>query len=347
MNIRSLSTKALLVQDLIFENKLDILGLYESWLKPDVYLPLNAATPPNYVLAFCSLVPIKQTKSIADSFFLAIVYQPPGPYSLFVEEFSEFAADLVTYSDKVLLVGDFNIHVNNLSDSLAKVWFQTACPAPYPQRWKHAGSCSDPVVVSCPYDARQATYSCHRITPATTAAMADKLPLSLAPLSHYRGSVDRLMDDFNIALSSAIDSAAPLIKKRTTKRLAPWFTEDTRTLKQSCRKLEHKWCSTKLEVHQLAWHDSLLSYKTALTASRNAYFSSVINLNKNKFLFDTVKTLMQKQPQKLPITARSDLKVLLLAYKTLHGLVPPYLKDLIISLLSFSAPPFRSWPINP
>ena len=32
----------------------------------------------------------------------------------------------------------------------------------------------------------------------------------------------------------------------------------------------------------------------------------------------------------LPITSRSDLKVLLLTYKALHGLAPSYLKDLII-----------------
>ena len=90
------------------------------------------------------------------------------------------------------------------------------------------------VVVSCPYDDCQATYSCHRITPATTAAMADNLPLS-----HYEGSVDRLTDDFNIVLSSASDPAAPLIfKKGTTKRPTLWFDEDTHTLKQSCRKLE-------------------------------------------------------------------------------------------------------------
>ena len=59
-----------------------------------------------------------------------------------------------------------------------------------------------------------------------------------------------------------------------------------------------KWHLTKLEVNHLAWDDS---YKTALTATRNAYFSSVINLNKNnqKFLFDTVKSLTQKQPQKV------------------------------------------------
>ena len=32
----------------------------------------------------------------------------------------------------------------------------------------------------------------------------------------------------------------------------------------------------------------------------------------------------------LPITSRSNLKVLLLTYKALHGLAPSYLKDLII-----------------
>ena len=49
MNIRLLSTKALLIQDLIVDNKIDILGLCETWLKPDEFLALNEVTPPNYV----------------------------------------------------------------------------------------------------------------------------------------------------------------------------------------------------------------------------------------------------------------------------------------------------------
>ena len=59
--------------------------------------------------------------------------------------------------------------------------------------------------------------------------------------------------------------------------------------------LERKWRSTKLEVFHLAWHNSLLTYKGALTIARNAYFSSIINLNRNnpKFLFDTVRSLTQ------------------------------------------------------
>ena len=47
MNIRSLSSKALLVHEIIVDNKFEIPGLCETWLKPDEFLALNEATPPN------------------------------------------------------------------------------------------------------------------------------------------------------------------------------------------------------------------------------------------------------------------------------------------------------------
>src|SRR4029434_2069441 len=64
-------------------------------------------------------------------------------------------------------------------------------------------------------------------------------------------------------------------------------------LKQTTRKLEKKWCSTKLEVFHLAWKDSLLSYKRVLSEAKSAYYSSLIDNNKNnpKFLFNTISRL--------------------------------------------------------
>ena len=81
------------------------------------------------------------------------------------------------------------------------------------------------------------------------------------------------------------------------KKLAPWYTENTRALKQASRNLERKWRHTKLVVFRLAWKDGTVQYRRALTAARSSYFSNLIEENKNnpKFLFDTVANLTKKQ----------------------------------------------------
>ena len=48
-----------------------------------------------------------------------IVYRAPGPYSEFLSEFSEFLSSLVLKTDKIIIVGDFNIHVDIDNDSLS------------------------------------------------------------------------------------------------------------------------------------------------------------------------------------------------------------------------------------
>ncbi len=58
-----------------------------------------------------------QNKSVL-SLALATVYRPPGPYTDFLKECSDFLSDLLVNVVKALIVGDFNFHVDNTNDAL-------------------------------------------------------------------------------------------------------------------------------------------------------------------------------------------------------------------------------------
>ncbi len=48
LNIRSLTPKAVIVNEMITDNSFDVLCLTETWLKPNDYIGLNESTPPSY-----------------------------------------------------------------------------------------------------------------------------------------------------------------------------------------------------------------------------------------------------------------------------------------------------------
>lgn len=381
INIRSLTTKAALVNEFITDHDFDILCLTETWLKPNEFIALNESTPPSYLnsqvprsagrgggVAAIHSSKLHATlkadsnfhsfellllsfahpeKTALKLFTLVIVYRPPGPYTVFLSEFADFLTNLVVSTEKVLIVGDFNIHMDNENDTLRSAFLSITDSIGFCQHVnKPTHCCNHTLDLVLTYgivinhlavmshnpvlsDHYPITFNFHltckikpiptfslrrSISTNTAQAFADVLPGSYnlfnedsctIPTNDGFAEINQLADGIELLLRKTLDAVAPLKRKKISHRkLAPWYNDHTRALKQASRKLERKWRSTKLQVFLLAWKESLTTYKHALTAARSSYFSTLIEEHKNnpRHLFRTVASLTKSHVSAAPCT---------------------------------------------
>lgn len=63
-----------------------------------------------------------QTEVAAEPVLFVIIYRPPQSYAMFLNQFADFLGGVVTKFDKILLLGDFNIHVCCPNGTLPRVF---------------------------------------------------------------------------------------------------------------------------------------------------------------------------------------------------------------------------------
>ncbi len=266
-------------------------------------------------------------------FVLATVYRPPGHHTDFIKEFADFLFELVLAADKVLIVGDFNIHVDNEKDALGSAFIDILNSIGVRQHVSGPTHCrnhtldlilshgidvsgveilqqsddiSDHYLVLCKLHIAKTVNStpCYKygrtITSSTKDCFVSNLPdlsqfLSISNSSEQLDDVTETMDSL---FSSTLDTVAPLrLRKIKEKSPTPWYNEHTRTLKRAARKLERSWRKTKLEVFRIAWRESILSYRKALKTARSDYFSSLLEETNitPRYLFNTVTKLTKNK----------------------------------------------------
>lgn len=167
LNVRSLTNKSFVISQIIENHKLDIIFLTETWLDSNHNVVLNETSPPGFRYFSVPRLNMKgggvaclfrntlccQHISLGDfetfeylavhlkseqSVILLVLYHPPRLNKGFLDNFGELLSRILTDFEYVLITGDFNIHMDVISDLFTKlIWPYSACKWPHTQTWSH------------------------------------------------------------------------------------------------------------------------------------------------------------------------------------------------------------------
>uniref|UniRef100_A0A8C1LVW7 Reverse transcriptase domain-containing protein n=2 Tax=Cyprinus carpio TaxID=7962 RepID=A0A8C1LVW7_CYPCA len=353
-NIRSISDKGPFVNDLLFDRKFDFLCLTETWQKSNDFYHLNYSVPSGYAF-ICKPRTIGRGGGLAvlykekwkvtalpetdyTSFesvalqingfvptIIAIVYRPPKANSVFQQEFSTFLTSLCSLSPNVVLVGDFNIHVDNTENSCSREFLSCLdsfglqqfinVPTHSKGHTLDLVCCSGVIPGNC--TTSDLSLSDHLLVSFNVSLSVFKPNLSrtitfrniknidpsilgecLSTLSHkdLSGNLEDLIQHYNDNLQMILDTCAPLKTRNVSfVNSAPWFTSDLRLLKVKGRRLERLYSKTGLVVHKDLYADHMQVYKTALSTAKSDYYAGLIGsgVGNQKSLFSVINTILK------------------------------------------------------
>jgi hypothetical protein len=264
-----------------------------------------------------------------ESVLFVIIYRPPKHSPIFIQEFSELLSLCVTRYDKIVLNGDLNIHVNKKADQRTIELLNLLTSFDLTQHitdptHQHGNTLdllittglninnisitdlplSDhhcilfDVEIILPKTTKEFLVHKRHLDDEATERFSEQIAL-YEPTNHDR-SLDEMVENLNEALSSVLDTVAPLkTKNKFTSRTSPWLrNKNVSEIKRKCRVAERKWRKTKTTIHHGIYKDALTTYNKTIRLARKGYFSHIIteNAGNSRVLFSTIDRLLNTVP---------------------------------------------------
>ena len=270
---------------------------------------------------------------------IIVIYRPPisakngHTHAAFLDDFSSLLERLVSSTGRLLLAGDFNFHVNDPSDNTANKFldllscFNLEVCNVYTPTHKNNNvldlivtrsgeetvlnlSLNDPVIsdhfaVHCTLAIKRPpkaklTISSRKLRTIDPDNLRRDIRSSLLYNSPSQ-EITELCDQYDSVLLSILDKHAPLRTKIITLRPnAPWYSEEIRKQKSTCRKLERRWRRSKLESDYRPYANQRTVIQNTIFKSKMAYYSNLISEagNDNKALFRLIDRLLHRKAEK-------------------------------------------------
>ena len=375
VNARSIPKRSNVISHHIISNDLEFLAVTETWLSSDhgdddllnvcpagynaVHTPRVGKRGGGVALIYRSSLRVEtaSTGFSASSFehmavrlhcnstciHLVIIYRPPPQSSRcsdgqFLTDFADFLQLLMISPGKMLMVGDFNIHIDNPGNPTANK-FQSLlnsfglCQHVYGATHLDGHTLdlvitrdSENVITSCKVSelicdhfavksnvkvhrpvrpTKKITYrELNRIDPDRFLSDMLSLPLFASPSP----IIDGLLSQYNGDLSSLLDAHAPVRTKMVVIRPAnPWLSEEVLAARREARAGERRWRNRKrsgvaLEVDRQIVRELNKKKRRLLDREKVAYLNrEIAKASGKQSLFKVVDSFLLKKPDsKLP-----------------------------------------------
>lgn len=315
VNVRSIRNKSADFVDNILEDGYDLCLITETWLRDVDSVQAVHATPSGFCFDHCpridrsgggvgivhvSSMKCKQKsagtrksfeysewilKSISDILYVIVVYRPPYSelhpvtVSEFIEEFGEYLESVITTPHKLIIGGDFNIHVEDAGNGDAKrfcdllecmnlknhVWIPT-----------HMSGHALDLLITRDDDSilirdteRKRFISDHAFVKVSTVLTKPKADVKVISYRKIKDlDLHKFKDDirssglmdmsdksihekavlYDSVLKETLDIHAPMVHKEIkVKQASPWYNQELREFKRKKRRAEDAWIKSGTE----------------------------------------------------------------------------------------------------
>ena len=344
VNVRSLKNTINHLMEILSRENLDFIVITETWLKDNSDSWLNAqglndlgynhdsvprsdgrrgggilliykstyklVSSQSTTLEYCESRLWKLTSG-KKTFSCLGVYHPPSASnqvndSIFTDSFLDATSLLLAEHNDLIIMGDFNIHVNDVSDNDA-IFFLEAMSSlglkQHVQSATHVGGNTIDLIFTEPESIPVTTCICadllsdHRIVicqtdlnnPVATKAEIKVRKYSEENVTQFGKCLDispvmnccdleEAVKEYEEILTSTLNDCMPLkTKKVTVRKRVPWYTSDIKHQKQILRNRERSWLKYGEHHQWLAYKRERNRYRNMITYSKSCFLTREIN----------------------------------------------------------------------